>query len=100
MGEPVTNAPASIARPIAIQPYASLLCAACIALQIVSYMVLILVVVESYRIRKKSGDTDPANGVILREAPRKALRPAGKPGADRRISTLGAPSRRLRLALV
>jgi hypothetical protein len=24
---------------------------------------------------KKSGDTDPANGVILREAPRKALRP-------------------------
>jgi hypothetical protein len=28
-----------------------------------------------YRIRKKSGDTDPADGVILREAPRKALRP-------------------------
>jgi hypothetical protein len=50
--------------------------------------------------RRKSGDTDPANGVILREVPRKALRPAGKPGADRRISTLGAPSRRLRLALV
>jgi hypothetical protein len=24
---------------------------------------------------QKSGDTDPANGVILREAPRKALRP-------------------------
>jgi hypothetical protein len=47
----------------------------------------------------KSGDTGPADGVILREAPRKALRPAGEPGADRRISTLGAPSRRLRLAL-
>jgi hypothetical protein len=37
--------------------------------------------VHSYRIRKKSGDTDPANRVILREAPRKALHPAGKPGA-------------------
>jgi hypothetical protein len=35
----------------------------------------VVMLIVSYRIRKKSGDTDPANGVILREAPRKALRP-------------------------